>query len=316
MSDYVIPFGKKYKGKKISDVPREELEDYIAWLENNSKNPNDPQLAELKAAFEAPRQAVVVESPVPKAMTVRQESAIQSAQDFPSEKLALIKKTFGHGLTDQEFQLYISVAKARNLDPLLNQIHAVKRSGKMVVQIGIDGFRLIASRTGEYAGRDEAQFEYDEKKLPTKAKITVYRFVNGERCAFTATARWSEYCPQGNQDFMWKKMPETMLEKVCEAKALRMAFPGEMSGLYSHEEMHQAERVSPSEMPSVSDYDGPMIAVEIDRKDLETRDHLKGLGFVWNWEMSRWTRAFTDGFDLGSIGVEFEIIETPAALGG
>lgn len=166
---------------------------------------------------------------------------------FDESKVTLIRKTIANQLTDGEFELFISIAKARGLDPILNQIHAVVRgkgdNAKVNFQVGIDGFRLIAARTGEFAGRDETVFEYKAgTHHPDRAKVTVYRFVNGQKCAWTATAKWDEYFPsQENQQFMWKKLPETMLEKCAEAKALRMAFPNDLSGLYVNEEMDQAE---------------------------------------------------------------------------
>ena len=69
--------------------------------------------------------------------------------------------------------------------------------------------------------------------------MTVWRFVQGQRCAFAATARWAEYKPDAN-DFMWKKMPHTMLAKCAEALALRKGFPKQLAGLYAKEEMEQA----------------------------------------------------------------------------
>jgi len=64
--------------------------------------------------------------------------------------------------------------------------------------------------------------------------------VHDQRCGFTATARWSEYKP--DSDFMWRRMPHTMLGKCAEALALRKGFPQELSGLYEAAEMDQAER--------------------------------------------------------------------------
>ena len=192
-------------------------------------------------------------------LTIRQTCELIS---FDEAKLKLIRNVLAKDLTDLEFDLYISVAKARGLDPVLRQIHAVKRSpggGKpavMTIQVGIDGFRLIAARTGDYAGCDESVFTYDADGFLQRCKITIYKMVQGQRCAFTATARWDEYFPGDHLGFMWKKMPETMLSKVCEALALRKAFPADLSGLYVDEEMEQANKsdasrdVSPAAEPA------------------------------------------------------------------
>ena len=70
----------------------------------------------------------------------------------------------------------------------------------------------------------------------------MYKIVNGVRCGFTASARMSEYRPKdSNMAFMWNKMPKLMLGKCAESLALRKAFPNELSGTYTNEEMEQAE---------------------------------------------------------------------------
>lgn len=179
------------------------------------------------------------------------------------DQVALIKQTVCKGATDQELALFLYTAKRTGLDPLLRQIYAVKRwdsklkKETMAMQTGIDGLRLIADRTGTYAGNDEPVFEYDQNDVshPIKASVTVYKLVSGQRCAFSASARWSEYCPKEGMDFMWKRMSHVMLGKCAEALALRKAFPAEIAGLYTAEEMAQAgpasthKEADPVDMP-------------------------------------------------------------------
>ncbi len=197
---------------------------------------------------------------------------------FDQSKVDLIRKTVARDLTPNEFDLFISIAKARGLDPILNQIHAVVRGdgekAKVNFQVGIDGLRLIAARTGEFAGRDETIFEYKSgTHHPERAKVTVYRFVNGVKCAWTASAKWDEYFPGDKLGFMWKKLPETMLEKCAEAKALRMAFPNDLSGLYVNEEMDQAEAQKPNHKEKSPQLD---IAAEFEELDAEEQSHNLG----------------------------------------
>jgi hypothetical protein len=131
------------------------------------------------------------------------------------------------------------------LNPLANQIYArvqpqTDKNPKQVTYAAqIDGYRLIADRTKQYAGNDDPTYD-DASGIPGIATVTVYKLVGGVRCPFTASARWKQYCPGGNQAFMWTKMPHLMLGKCAEALALRKAFPAELSGLYTVEEMAQA----------------------------------------------------------------------------
>jgi len=157
---------------------------------------------------------------------------------FNREQIDLIKRTIAVDASDDELKLFLYTAKRTGLDPLARQIYAVKRKGKMTIQTGIDGYRLIADRTGKYAGNDDPV--YDDEDKPQKASVTVYKIVNGIRCPFTASARWDQYYPGEAQGFMWKKMPHLMLGKCAEGLALRKAFPAELSGIYTEDEMSQA----------------------------------------------------------------------------
>ena len=163
---------------------------------------------------------------------------VSNTQSMTAAQVALIKRTVAVGATDDELAMFLHAAKRSGLDPIARQIYCIRRDGKMTIQAAIDGLRLIAERSGKYAGNDDPVFDNEEK--PTKASVTVYRMVSGVKCAFTASARWSQYFPGDKQGFMWRKMPHVMLGKCAESLALRKAFPAEMSGIYSTEEMQQA----------------------------------------------------------------------------
>jgi phage recombination protein Bet len=163
-----------------------------------------------------------------------------AAPAITPDQLALIKRTIAKDATDLELDLFLYDNARRGVHPLDKLIHFTKRSGKYTPVTSIDFMRSRAAMTGDYAGQDDVVFS-DGPSAQLTATVTVYRFVHEQRCPFTATARWSEYKPDQN-DFMWKKMPNTMLGKCAEALALRKGFPQELSGLYEAAEMDQATR--------------------------------------------------------------------------
>lgn len=171
------------------------------------------------------------------------------------DQLSLIKRTVAKDATNDELKLFFYDCQRRNVHPLDKLIHFTKRQGKYTPITSIDFMRIRAAESGEYAGSDDPLFEElpAPAKNPAKASVTVYRMVDHQRCAFTATARWAEYAPSDMSDksaFMWRKMPFTMIGKCAEALALRKAFPGQLQGLYAKEEMDQAnghERMEPGQ---------------------------------------------------------------------
>ena len=161
---------------------------------------------------------------------------------YTREQIELLKKTVATGLDDNEFRLLIEVAQGTGLNLFQRQIYGIKRGGKMTIQTGIDGYRLVAARTGRHAGTSDAEFDSQDGHNPKWARVTVKKVMpNGFVADFTATARWSEYVQE--QSPMWRKMPFLMLSKCAEALALRKAFPAELSGVYTDTEMMQADDV-------------------------------------------------------------------------
>ena len=196
-------------------------------------------------------------------------SELQAVNQFEivvtPEQKELVKKTVFPDATDAELQLFFFDCTRRGIHPLDKLIHPTKRNGKYTPITSIDLFRQRASDSGEHMGTDDAVYLGDVGKPEFAASVTVYKHLRGEKCAFTATARWSEYFPGEKQGFMWQKMPHLMLAKCAEALALRKAFPQQLHGLYTNEEMAQAETPRINIPQSRPKQDATMVRPETDK---------------------------------------------------
>lgn len=168
--------------------------------------------------------------------------AVRNTWDRPavvitSEQVALIKATVAAEATDAELNLFFYDCRRRGVHPLDKLIHFTKRQGKYIPVSSIDYFRSRAAQSREHVGTDDATFTGEPGQPTFAATVTVYRQVQGERCLFTATARFSEFVPPAPNDFMWKRMPFNQLAKCAEALALRKGFPQELEGLHTVDEM-------------------------------------------------------------------------------
>lgn len=160
------------------------------------------------------------------------------------EQTQLISTTIAPGCNNDELRLFAYACQRTGLDPFSKQIYAIKRGSKMTIQAGIDGLRAIAERTGQLDGSetywcgDDGEWKdvWLSSKPPAAAKTIIHR--KGASHPFIGVARFADYnAGQG----LWSKMPAAMIAKCSEALALRKAFPADMSGVYSTDEMQQAD---------------------------------------------------------------------------
>ncbi|EKU96656.1 phage recombination protein Bet [Leptolyngbya sp. PCC 7375] len=188
---------------------------------------------------------------------VQQNSSTGSAlAQWNAEQVNIIKQQIAPKCSDAELALFGQVCQRTGLDPFARQIYAISRwdsqakREKMTIQTSIDGYRLIADRTGKYAGSETFWCGLDgewrdvwlSSDAPAAAKTTVWKA--GCDHPFVGVARFSSYCQtkkDGKPTAMWDRMADVMIAKCSEGLALRKAFPAELSGLYTREEMMQAD---------------------------------------------------------------------------
>lgn len=169
------------------------------------------------------------------------------------EQVALIKRTICVGGTDDELALFIYNCNRTQLDPFARQIYAVRRynalAGRevMTTQISIDGQRIVAKRSGMYRGQTKTEWcdesgkwmdVWLKKTSPAAARIGVHHAQFAE--TLYAVARFDAYAQRkkdGTLMHMWAEKGDIMIGKCAEALALRKAFPQELSGMYTSEEM-------------------------------------------------------------------------------
>jgi phage recombination protein Bet len=183
-----------------------------------------------------------------------------------NEKLREIRKLFAPKLTDMEFQFFVGMGKATNLNPFLREIWAVKYSEKEAAQIfiGRDGYRKSAQSHRDYdyhqcdAVYENDDFEMNDGIIKHKYNLKnrgellgaycIAKRKNSERPSYvfaelreysTGKSLWREpglykndkgYMSQGGK-------PATMIKKVAESQCLRAGFQELFAGSYGEEEM-------------------------------------------------------------------------------
>ena len=145
---------------------------------------------------------------------------VVSSAKFSPEEIQLLRNTYLKGLSDSETTLFLKQAEAMNLNPFTKEIYGMVIKDRLTLITSISGLRKIAHQAGNYLGC-KIEITMDGQK-PVSAKATVKKLVAGHVAEFDAEVLASEYNTGKNN---WATMPVTMLKKVAEAHALRMAYP-------------------------------------------------------------------------------------------
>lgn len=188
----------------------------------------------------------------------------QDQTDWTQQQVAALKQLgVSNDVTQADLAIFLTQSKRTGLDPFSRQIYMIGRKQKtpngyetkQTIQVGIDGLRAIAHRVAQQCHEvfsmsdtlwaDKTGTWHDvwlASEPPAAAKVSVKRGGG----VFSAVAIFKEYAPiyNGKLSGMWATKPALMIAKCAEALALRKAFPSDMSGIYTDDEMEKAEDIS------------------------------------------------------------------------
>jgi phage recombination protein Bet len=236
-----------------------------------------------------------------------------------TEQKERVSRTLLAGWPKDEQEKFLGICESLQLDPERNQIYPDKRwtknGDRYTFTISIDALRLIAERTGKYQGQTPAMWcgsdgEWFDVWLfeepPKAAKVGVYK--DGFKEPLTTIANWKSYVQLtkgGQPNLMWQKMGAFMLAKCAESLALRKAFPGEMAGVYTTDEMAQSK----NEYTEVPEKERRKIRAQLNKELTECDSTLKIRGVyetfmavnsaildVWTGNTHKQSETFKDLF--------------------
>lgn len=240
--------------------------------------------------------------------------AVNSDQNFWDEQqLAALKQIGLANAPKPELAVFLHYCQRTGLDPFARQIYMIERGGRFTIQASIDGLRIVAQRSNEYAGQagpfwcgaDGVWTDvWLEPTPPTAAKVGVMR--KGFTEVLWAVAKFESY--NANSP-IWKKMPDLMIAKCAEALALRKAFPNDLSGIYVAEEMEQATPASAPVVQAVVEIPATETPKTSKASEELTADLIKILDEVDSTSSLQTLKAI---FDRHKVYLDYEFNPTPA----
>lgn len=255
-------------------------------------------LDEMKAKAAEEQNGTAPPPPSKEVATVDGTLSVDRRQDFWTDRQLAALSTIGlEEVPRDHLGAFLHICQRTGLDPFAREIYYIGRKDdalpggkRYTAQTGIDGFRHIAERTGEYDGKEgpwwcgrdgEWKEIWTDAEPPVAAKFSVYR--KGMARPVTATAHYREFVPmvgkwegpRGNRrkvgeepNAMWQKMPAHMLAKCAEALAHRQAFPRQLAGVYTDDEMGVADARAADDAKRAAD----------EERAQQRREYVQGFG--------------------------------------
>lgn len=177
----------------------------------------------------------------------------------------------GNGnVTDQELAMFLNLCRFQHLNPFLREAYLIKfGSQPATIVVGKEAITKRAMRNVKYAGQtagvviyheESGELEYRSGSLVMESETLVGGwakvYVKGYDVPIEAVVSYQEYVgttKDGVINSQWSKKPATMIRKVALVQALREAFPEDLGGMYSSEEVgldfDETAATAPVEIP-------------------------------------------------------------------
>ena len=223
----------------------------------------------------------------------RNGTNIVDMNDIDQATWNALKSSVFPGADENSIMMAIGYCQARGLDVLKKPVHIVPMKVKNaqtgrydwrdVIMPGISEIRTTASRSGSYAGQDAPVFSEPSTlniggvnvNTPEMCTVTVYRMMNGERIPFSHTEYFVEACAtkkEGQLNSMWSKRPRGQLAKCAEAGALRKAFPEEIGGEITADEVANDKESSNQNPVKIINQAPPELIERLEKAFASTED--------------------------------------------
>jgi phage recombination protein Bet len=193
---------------------------------------------------------------------------------WTDEQRAALRQLGVDEASNGDLVVFLNYAQRTGLDPFSRQIYMIGRNErqfdgsyrkKWTIQASIDGLRIIAQRSGDYAGQVGPEWcgpdgvwrdVWLDPAPPAAARVGVLR--TGFVAPLYAVALYREYVgtdKKGDPTRMWVEKGALMIAKCAEALALRKAFPNDLSGIYTSDEMSRADAPTVTPAPAIAAVD-------------------------------------------------------------
>lgn len=208
-------------------------------------------------------------------LTTYEANGVQVTLSFDTVKNYLVSG--GGNVSNQELVLFIGMCKANGLNPFDRDCYLIKYGSNSPAAMvtaekvflkraqhhpDFDGLQagiiVIEIETGKMIEREGTFYIPEEEKL-VGGWCKVY--LKGRRMPSYESVSLSEYIGRkkdGTVNEQWAKRPATMIRKVARVHALKEAFPSDLGGLYSPEEIEEAQDIILPEAPAQMDLPEPV----------------------------------------------------------